>query len=160
MIRYSLRCEKDHEFEAWFRSGDDYDRMAAKGAVSCAVCGSTTVEKALMAPALGRSTRKKGGEALQPVAASEATGGDERVQLATVDAREQALRSAIRELRRKVVEHADYVGDRFADEARKIHYKESEPRGIYGEATTDEAKALAEEGIDFHPLPSIPEDQN
>ena len=160
MIRYTLRCDKDPEFEAWFRSGDDYDRMAAEGGVSCAVCGSARVEKALMAPALGRSARRKGEEAAKPPSVPQTAGGEEPVQLASVDAREQALRTAIRELRRKVVEHADYVGDKFADEARKIHYKESEPRGIYGEATGDEAAALAEEGIEFHPLPSVPEDQN
>lgn len=149
MIRYALRCEKDHEFEAWFRSSDDYDRLAGEGGVPCPVCGETRVAKAPMAPAVGRSDR---GE-------TRAAGGD-KVQLAAPDPREQALRAAIRELRRKVTEHADYVGDRFADEARKIHYKETEPRGIYGEATAEEAKALAEEGIEFHPLPSVPEDRN
>ena len=87
-------------------------------------------------------------------------GGEEKVQLTVPDPREQALRTAIRELREKVTEHADYVGDRFADEARKIHYKETEPRGIYGEATADEAQSLADEGVEFHPLPSVPEDRN
>jgi hypothetical protein len=144
MIRYSLRCDKEHEFEAWFRSSAEYDRQADAGGVPCPVCGETKVAKAPMAPAVGRADK----------------GGDDKVQLAVADPREQALRSAIRELRKKVTEHADYVGERFADEARKIHYKEVEARGIYGEATSDEAKALSEEGIEFHPLPSVPEDRN
>jgi hypothetical protein len=136
--------------------------MAAKGEVSCAICGTTAVEKALMAPAVGRSGKGKGkgGDGGTAVARTETGPVEERVQLASVDPREQALRAAIRELRKKVTEHADYVGDRFADEARKIHHREVEAHGIYGEATSDEAKALAEEGIEFHHLPTVPEDQN
>ena len=161
MIRFALRCEKDHEFEAWFRSGADYDRLAAEKAVACAVCGSTRVEKALMAPAVGRSSRTRGMDIVKVDAGRDpAPVADDKVQLATSDPREQALRSAIRELRQKVTERADYVGNRFAEEARKIHHQEVEPRGIYGEATSEDAKALAEEGIDFYPLPTLPEDQN
>lgn len=148
MIRYALRCEKDHEFEAWFRSSADYDKAAPKGAVACPVCGASKVEKALMAPAVAGT--KKRDEPQAPA----------KVQLAALDPRELALRAAIKELRQKVAENADYVGDRFAEEARKIHYKEAEARGIYGEATGDEAKALAEEGIEFQPLPTLPEDRN
>lgn len=150
MIKFTLRCEKEHEFESWFRSGEDYDRLAGAGEVPCPVCGGTEVSKALMAPAVGR---KSGG-------AAEEGGSADKVRLASTDPREQQLRAAIRELRRKVVEHSDYVGDRFSEEARKIHYKEAEPRGIYGEATAEEAKSLAEEGVEFHPLPSVPEDGN
>jgi hypothetical protein len=146
MIRYTLRCEKKHEFEAWFRSSDDYDRAAPDGKVPCPMCGATRVEKAIMAPAVKGAKKDKGGE--------------EKVQLAAVDPREEALRAAVKELRQKLTESADYVGDRFAEEARKIHYKETEARGIYGEATGDEAKALAEEGVEFHPLPVLPEDRN
>lgn len=146
MIRYAIRCDKDHEFEAWFRSSADYDRLVEAGEVPCPVCGTKSVEKALMAPAV-RSAKKQ--EERQ-----------EKVQLAAVDPREQSLKAAIRELRQKVIENSDYVGDKFADEARKIHYKETEPRGIYGEATGEQAKALAEEGIDFQPLPTLPEDRN
>jgi hypothetical protein len=143
MIKFALRCDNEHEFESWFRSGDDYDRLAGAGEVPCPVCGDTHVTKALMAPAVGRSG-----------------GGEEKVQLAAVDPRQQKLRAALRELRQKVTENADYVGDRFPDEARKIHYSEAEPRGIYGEATADEARALVDEGVEFHPLPSLPEDGN
>ena len=82
------------------------------------------------------------------------------MKLAVPDPRQQAMREAIKALRKQVTENADYVGDKFAEEARKIHYNEVEARGIYGEATGDEAQALADEGIDFLPLPSLPEDRN
>ncbi len=143
MIRYALHCDRDHAFEAWFRSSDDYDKSVAKGLATCPVCGSAKVEKALMAPAL------KGAKKKDVVAVASAP-----------DPRQQALVTALRELRKQVTENADYVGDRFAEEARKIHYEEVEPHGIYGEASLDEAKELAEEGIAFQPLPTLPEDGN
>jgi hypothetical protein len=143
MIRYTLRCDRDHEFEAWFQSSAAYDRAAAAGENRCAICGSAKVEKAIMAPAIG------GGRA-------EA----DRVTLATVDPRQAALHQALRDLRQKVTENADYVGNRFPEEARKIHYEEVPARGIYGEATPDEARSLAEEGIQFQPLPPLPEKAN
>ena len=142
MIRYTLRCDHEHEFEAWFRSSGDYDRAATAGESLCPVCGSPKVEKALMAPAVAGT--KKGN----------------KMSLAAPDPRSVAMREAIREFRKKVTEGADYVGDKFAEEARKIHYDEAEARGIYGEATPDEAKELAEEGIGFHPLPVLPDDAN
>lgn len=147
MIRYALRCDRGHEFEAWFGSSADYDRIAAAGDNVCPLCGSTAVEKALMAPAVSGATRS--GKAR--------TG---KVRLAAPDTRQAAMREALKEFRRKVTENADYVGDRFAEEARKIHYNEVEPRGIYGEATAEEAKGLAEEGVHFQPLPPLPEDHN
>jgi hypothetical protein len=140
MISYTLRCDEGHEFEAWFRTGADYEK--AVGKTVCPVCNSKKVEKALMAPALARTDK-----------------GD-KMPVAAADPRQAAMRVALRELRRKVTENADYVGDKFAEEARKIHYNESEPRGIYGEANAEDAKALIEEGIDFHPLPILPEDGN
>lgn len=143
MIRYSLSCEREHGFEAWFRSADDFDRAVAAGESACPICGSTAVHKAVMAPAVA-GTKKKG----------------ERVSLAVPDPRSKAMREALSEFRKKVTENADYVGDKFPEEARKIHYDEVEPRGIYGEATPDEARDLAEEGIGFHPLPPAPEDLN
>jgi hypothetical protein len=142
MIRYALRCDRDHGFEAWFRSSGDYDRSVAAGDTACPVCGSVAVKKAPMAPAVASSAK------------------EEKVMLAATDPRQTALRDALKELRRQVAENADYVGDRFADEARKMHYEEIEPRGIYGEATREEAKKLAEEGIEFQPLPILPEDRN
>lgn len=150
MIRYTLRCDKDHDFEAWFRSGADYDRAAEAGENFCPVCGSKRTEKAPMAPALGRS--------VEPVGRSREP---ETMTLAAApDPRQVAMREALKELRRRVTENTDYVGDRFAEEARKIHYNEVEPRGIYGEATAEEAKALAEEEIEFHPLPPLADEHN
>jgi hypothetical protein len=149
MIRYTLRCEKDHTFEAWFRSSEDFDRAAKKGANECPLCGGRKIEKAPMAPSVARTDK---GPAK--------TGGEKVTLAAAPDPREMALRAALKELRQKVTENAEYVGDRFAAEARKIHYNEGEARGIYGEATADEAKALTEEGIEFQPLPTLPEERN
>jgi hypothetical protein len=146
MIRFTLRCDRDHEFEAWFRSSADYDK--GRG-TACPLCGSEKVEKAPMAPALASSTKH------------DMSDRPDRLKLATApDPRQKAIRDALKEMRRQVTENADYVGDRFAEEARKMHYNETEPRAIYGEATGEEAKALAEEGIEFQPLPSLPEDGN
>jgi hypothetical protein len=142
MIRYSLRCSKDHEFEAWFRSSADYDRAAAAGEAACPLCGSVKVEKAIMAPAPLNSKHEG------------------KMSLAVPDPKRAALKEAMIALRKQVTENADYVGDRFPEEARKIHYEEVEARGIYGEATGEEAKALIDEGIEFHPLPTLPEDRN
>ena len=144
MIRYTLSCNSGHEFEAWFASSAAYDRAAKAGANACPVCSSTKVEKALMAPAVS-GTRK---------------GETEKVSLAAVDPRRVAMQAAIREFRKKVTEGSDYVGNRFAEEARKIHYEETEARGIYGEATLEEARKLAEDEIEFLPLPSLPEENN
>jgi hypothetical protein len=149
MIRYTLRCDQDHAFEAWFRSSADYDRAAASGDNECPLCGGRKIEKAPMAPSVARTD--KGGEK---------KGGEKVTLAAAPDPREVALRAALKELRQKVTENAEYVGDRFAAEARKIHYDEGAARGIYGEATADEAKALAEEGIEFQPLPTLPEERN
>jgi hypothetical protein len=142
MIRYRLVCDREHDFEAWFASADAYDRAAEAGENVCPVCGSTEVAKAIMAPAVS-GTHKS-----------------ETMTLAAPDPRNAALREMVKEFRRHVTENSDYVGDRFAEEARKIHYEETDARSIYGEATSDEAKALAEEGIGFAPLPKLPEERN
>jgi hypothetical protein len=144
MIRYTLACSTGHEFEAWFASSAAYDRAAKAGANACPVCSSTEVEKTLMAPAVS-GTKKAAAE---------------KVSLAAVDPRRVAMQAVMREFRKKVTEGADYVGNRFAEEARKIHYRESEPRGIYGEATLEEARQLADEDVTFLPLPSLPEESN
>jgi hypothetical protein len=143
MIRYGLVCERRHEFESWFRDSAMCDDQLRGGALECPVCGSAKIEKQLMAPAV-RHTREV---AKQRVAAPG-------------DARQKKLLEAMRQLRRKVEDSAEYVGERFPEEARRIHYQEAAERGIYGEATLEEAKALAEEGIEAHPLPRLPEDAN
>jgi hypothetical protein len=161
MIRYALHCDRGHEFEAWFGSSADYERTAAAGENTCPFCGSTFVEKALMAPAVGGRAHPH--EARNQGRAEESRveeGKSEKVALAAPDPRQAAFREALKEFRRKLTENADYVGDRFAEEARKIHYSEVEPHGIYGEATAEEAEGLAEEGVAFQPLPPLPEDRN
>ncbi|MBM2713446.1 DUF1178 family protein [Mesorhizobium caraganae] len=141
MIRFALICEHEHEFEGWFRSNDDFDTQKKRGFVDCPSCGSHKVQKALMAPAV--STARK----------------QETIALAMGEAQKQAL-AQLKAMAEKVRENADYVGDKFAEEARKIHFGESDPRGIYGEATLDEAKSLAEDGIEFMPIPSFPDERN
>jgi hypothetical protein len=141
LIRFSLVCEHDHEFEAWFRSGDDFETQKKRGFVDCPTCGSSRVDKALMAPAVSTSEKK------------------EKMALAMGDAQRRALEE-MKALAAKVRENADYVGDKFAEEARKIHFGEAEARGIYGEATLEEAKDLAEDGVEFMPIPVFPDDRN
>jgi hypothetical protein len=147
MIHYALVCASDHAFEGWFRSSGDFDRQAGAGQVACPVCGSVEVARGLMAPSV------RSGRAVAPAAA----GAAPAEPAAPVEA---PASEPLRELRARVVENADYVGSRFADEARRIHYGETEHRGIYGEATAEEAKSLADEGITCHPLPVIPDDRN
>lgn len=142
MIRYALVCENAHKFEAWFRNAEAYDEQHKRGIVTCPVCTSGTVEKALMAPAVSKA------------------GSPEKVSLSIGHPQHVQLREAMKALRNKVVSEADYVGDKFAEEARKIHFKDVEARGIYGEATQDEVAALVEDGVDFMPLPNIPEEHN
>lgn len=134
MIRYALVCDNEHEFQAWFASSATYDVQSAKGHVSCPHCGSPRVSKSIMAPNV--ATGKKHQPAPSDVAA------------------------AARKIREYVAQTSEYVGPRFADEARKIHNEESGARNIYGSATSDEAKALRDEGVEFSPLPPLPEEQN
>ena len=141
MIRFSLICEREHEFEGWFRSNDDFETQKKRGFVDCPTCGSRKVDKALMAPAISTGAKQ------------------EKIALAMGEAQRQAL-AQLRALSRKIRENADYVGDRFAEEARRIHFGESEPRGIYGEATSEEVRGLIEDGVDFMPIPMLPEDRN
>lgn len=141
MIQYSLHCSKGHQYDAWFKNAAAFDEQAARGIVTCAVCGDGDVSKALMAPAVAR------------------TDGD-RVSLSSANPDAAKIRELIRAYRQKVVNEADYVGDKFAEEARKIHFDEVEARDIYGQATRDEVVALADEGIAFMPLPDLPEEAN
>jgi hypothetical protein len=147
MIRYDLICDKGHAFDGWFADSKAYDAQAADGLISCSNCGSEKIEKQLMAPGIPtRGNRKP--EAAQQMMASPS------------DPRQQMLLKMMRELRSNVEANAEYVGDRFPEEARRIHYAETEKRGIFGEASKDEAAALVEEGIEIHPLPRLPEDGN
>lgn len=141
MISYSLVCEKSHKFDAWFRSAEAYDEQATRGVVTCPVCNSVKVGKALMAPSLSRMNTDK-------------------LSLSSGHPQQSEIRELLRAMRRKVTSEADYVGDRFAEEARRIHFKEADPRGIYGEATRDEVAELIDDGVDFLPLPHVPEEAN
>lgn len=143
MIRYRLACEAGHEFEGWFKSGAAYDEQAAKGHITCPHCGCLGVTKAIMAPNV--ATRAGATSVSEPDRAAKTA---EQVQ------------ALMHRLRAAVEEKAEYVGPRFAEEARKIHYEESEARGVYGEASAEEAKALVEEGIPVLPLPRLREDLN
>ncbi len=148
MISFGLVCSKGHSFEAWFKDSATYERQAKRGLVTCAHCGSPKVTKALMAPRLaGTKKGKRGKNAAEPTQA---------LAKAAPDPQAAALMQELRELRRKVEENAEYVGDRFAEEARKIHYEEAEKRSIYGEASEEESKALAEEGVEFAKIPWLP----
>jgi hypothetical protein len=161
MIRYALGCDREHAFEAWFASSAAYDRAAAAGQNRCPVCGSRKVEKAIMAPAIaGKGARSAPPAAPQGERSASQPVPPEQMTLATADPRREAFFKAVREFRQKVTENADYVGPRFPEEARKVHYGEVEPKSIYGEATPDEARDLAEEGVAFQPLPPLPEKQN
>lgn len=140
MITYTLNCGNGHRFDAWFRNAAAYEDQHARGIVTCPVCMSAEVDKAPMAPAIARST--------------------EKVALSAGHPQQAELVQMMRALRSKVVSEADYVGDRFAEEARKIHFREADARGIYGEATREEVTGLIEDGVDFLPLPALPEEHN
>lgn len=144
MIKYNLICRNGHEFEGWFSNSEAFDKQAKAKQLQCTICGNTNVTKALMAPNLGPSTKKN------------KTPG----QSAEFAKFQTEFREAVKKVREHIEQNADYVGKNFAEEARKIHYEESEPRDIYGEATSTEVKELTEEGVDFQALPSLPEEQN
>jgi len=157
MIRYALICEKQHSFDSWFQNSAAYDKQAKRGLVTCPVCGSSKVEKAIMAPRLSSSASARE-EA--PAPAPETPAIEPKTPVAMVSPQEVELRKKIKELRDYLVKNADHVGPRFPEEARKMHYGEIEHRSIYGEASPEEAKELAEEGIEFHPLPILPDERN
>ena len=162
MIRYALVCERQHDFESWFQSSAAYDKQAKRGLVTCPACGSAQVEKALMAPALGRGTKK---DVLVPVAEATPTAEvpvpvENKTPVAMISPQEHEFRAKLKELRDHLTKNADNVGRKFPEEARKMHYGEIEHRSIYGEASPQEAKELHEEGIEFHPLPVLPEERN
>ena len=135
MIVYDLKCARGHQFEVWFGDSASYEAQVQAGAVTCPVCGSGEVQKALMAPNLAR--------------------GETRNPAPQVDERAVQARRAIGELRNHIEANCDYVGPRFPEEARRIHYGEADPRGIYGESTVEEADALKEEGVRVQRLPWV-----
>ena len=164
MIRYALRCEQGHAFESWFQSSSAFDSQVKRKLVACPACESTKVEKAIMAP---RIVSKKGRESALPVPAPVPAAAPDAAPNALPSgpqsllmAQERELRAKLKELRDHIVKNADNVGERFPNEARKMHYGEIEHRPIYGEASPDEARALIDEGVEVAPLPVLPEDRN
>ena len=166
MIRYALNCERGHVFESWFQNSAAYDKQVKRALVACPVCGSAKVEKAIMAPrvAAGSDDEIVAPPAPAPAAAAPSPAvpppAAKPAPVAMMSPPERELRQKLKEIRDHIVKNASYVGTRFPEEARKIHYGETEHRSIYGEASPEDAKALHEEGIEFHPLPILPDDQN
>ena len=169
MIRYALACSKGHTFESWFQNSAAYDKQAKRGLVECPVCGDSKVEKALMAPTL--SGTKKRGRPSAPLAmpasmpppvpeAAPVAAPETPAPVAMISPEEREFRTKLKELRDHLTKNADNVGRKFPEEARKMHYGETEHRSIYGEASPEEAKDLHEEGIEFHPLPVLPDERN
>ena len=156
MILYNLICHKGHAFESWFPSSTAYDKQAKRGLVSCPSCGSAKVEKAIMAPRLARKD-KSTSTSVAPVEEAAPTAPS---PVAMLSPQEQEFRTKLKELRDHLTANADNVGKKFPEEARKMHYGEIERCSIYGEATAQDAKALHEEGIEFHPLPVLPDERN
>ena len=147
MIHYALRCDSAHEFDGWFKDSAGFERMAKRGLVECPHCGSTTVARALMAPAVA------GPRAPDPAPSATPQQVEGKAVAGQVPAAALAM---LQRMRAEIEKNCDYVGPRFADEARKIHAGESEARGIYGEATKEESEALREEGIGFRTIPWVP----
>ncbi|MDB5589721.1 DUF1178 family protein [Enterovirga sp.] len=162
MIRYALACDGGHEFESWFPSASSYDAQVERGLVACPVCGSGRVAKQIMRPAVSTASAGARAEPAEAAAMPDAPTPDSAPPqaVALLSEREQAVRHMLRALREHVTKTSDYVGPSFAAEARRIHYGETPHRSIYGETDPAEARALAEEGIEVHALPVMPDDRN
>lgn len=169
MILFVLKCTADHRFEAWFRNGDAYEAQAASRSIACPVCGDTRIAKAPMAPNIAKGRSREAApppEAAPPAAPSVPAAqavmpapAEGAAPVAVDEARQRFAAEMMRqltEMRRTVEENCDYVGDRFAEEARRIHYGETDPRGIYGEASAKDVEELREEGVAFHRIPWLP----
>jgi len=142
LIRYELSCDNGHAFEGWFGSADDFDRQQKMALVSCPTCGSAHVAKRLMAPSVSTARKKQ-----------------QRQELA-VQTGQREMMAKLREIVSTIRANSEDVGDRFPEEARKIHYGETEQRGLIGRATADEVRDLLEEGVEVAPLPVLPDDTN
>ena len=158
MIRYNLVCDKRHEFESWFQNSAAYDKQAKRGLVSCPLCGSAKVEKAIMAPRLAR--KDKSTPIMAPIEHAAPTPAAAPAPVAMISPQEKEFRAKLKELRDHLTSNADNVGKKFPEEARKMHYREIQHRSIFGEATPQDTKELHEEGIEFHPLPVLPDERN
>jgi hypothetical protein len=161
MIKYALVCDKGHEFESWFADSAAYDKQRKRKLVACPVCDSVKVDKAIMTPRLiatKKGKRHAPVEAPAPVANQAPAGPPAPV--AMISPQEVEFRAKLKELRDHLVKNAENVGAKFPEEARKMHYGETDHRSIYGVATPQEAKDLLDEGIECHPLPGLPDEKN
>lgn len=147
MIRFSLICHNDHEFEAWFSSSDEFQFQCDNGLVTCPICDDKRVSKNLMTPSVSTSRKKQASQSSTTVMSGE--------QAAMLD-----VQKKLQAMRDHVLANSENVGARFSEEARKIHYGEAEKRGIYGQANGEEIKSLVQEGVEILPLPELPEDKN
>lgn len=149
MIHYDLRCSQDHAFDGWYKDSAAFDRLAKRGLLECPHCGDGKIERALMRPAVAKRENLPAPipqpQAPTPQAAA-VTGGPMPAQ----------MRAMLQKMRAEVEKNCDYVGEHFADEARKIHRGESDKRGIYGETSPEQAEALADEGIEIARIPWVP----
>lgn len=168
MIVFDLRCALGHNFEGWFRSHEDFSRQIDAGVICCPDCGSEDVEKAFSAPHLARSSMGESAKDGLSVSDRRPQGGvmiagtseDGAVaQAANAPGLppeiERELTTVFGKIRKHVEKTCDYVGDRFAEEARRMHYGETDERGIYGEASMEETAELVEEGINIMPIPGV-----
>lgn len=160
MILYRLRCAKGHEFDSWFKDGKTYERQEKRSLIGCPACGSAKVTRAPMAPRIGKGAGKRASQPVEtpveaPAEANPAVAPDPQMA-ALAQAMPKEMRETLLKLREQVEKNLEPVGEKFAEEARKIHYGESDKRGIYGQTTDEEAEALADEGIEFGRLPWIP----
>jgi hypothetical protein len=169
MIRYALNCDQGHNFESWFANSSAFDKQAKRALVTCPICGTAKIEKAIMAPNLAANLGHSGTADPQPptppappppLQPAPMPPIPPKTPVAMMSAAERELRHKLKELRDHITKNAHYVGPRFPEEARKIHYGEAEHRSIYGEASPEEAQQLHEEGIEFHALPILPDDKN
>ena len=165
MIKYALACDNGHQFESWFQNSAAYDKQVKRKLVTCPVCDSAKVEKAIMAPRLGASAKKRGSAPMIEAPAPEAQAAappavPETNTVAMISPQEREFRTKLKELRDQLVKNSENVGQKFPEVARKMHYGEAEHRSIYGEASPKEAKEMLDEGIELHPLPVLPEDRN
>ena len=160
MIHYALICDKGHAFESWFADSAAFEKQAKRKLVTCPHCGSPKVEKAIMAPRLAGARKRKAPIEVQIEATPAPAQQPEKAPVAMISPQEREVRAKLKELRDHLTKNADDVGQKFPEQARKMHYGEIEHRSIYGVASPQDAKDLAEEGIEFHPLPVLPDERN
>jgi len=170
MIRYALVCDAAHEFDSWFSTSASFEDLAKRSLLTCPVCGSAKVERAIMAPNIARNDRvahaekasdaERAAGAVEPEQSAPASEPATPAPVALMSEKDMAMRAMVAALHRHVTENAEHVGPRFAQEALKIHHGETPARPIFGQATVADARMLREEGVDFLPLPELPDSQN